>query len=273
MPYVESRDGTRLYVTDWGSGPAVVLIHGWPLNADSWEAQHAAIAAQGFRVVAYDRRGFGRSDKPWTGYDYDTFADDLAAVIDGLGLTDVTLAGFSMGGGEVARYLGRHGRGKVARAALLGAVTPFLLETPDHPGAPKSLFEGMIAGIEADRAKFFEEFFPNFFGVGTPGGKVSEATVRWAWSMAMQAALPATTGCVRAFGATDFRPDMAAFEGVPTLVVHGDADAIVPIDITAREAVKAIPGAELVVYEGAPHGFLATHAERVNADLLRFLRS
>lgn len=268
MAKVTSRDGTKLYVQDWGSGPAVVLIHGWPLNADSWEKQALALVEGGFRVVAYDRRGFGRSDKPYGGYDYDTFADDLAAVIDATGVEAATIAGFSMGGGEVARYLARHGRGKVAKAALLGAITPFLLQTKEHPnGAPRSLFDGMIAGIKADRQSFFRDFFPNFYG-----GQAVPPVLAWSWNTAMEASLPATIGCVTAFGTTDFRADMAAFEGVPTLILHGDADAIVPIDISAREAAKLVPHAELKVYEGAPHGFLSTHADRVSADLLAFVR-
>jgi pimeloyl-ACP methyl ester carboxylesterase len=261
MPFVQARDGTNLYVHDWGSGPAVVLIHGWPLSADSWEKQHMALAEAGFRVVAYDRRGFGRSDKPWTGYDYDTLADDTADVIDGLGLSDVTLVAFSMGGGEVARYASRHR--PPARAAFLGAITPWLM---GEGGADDPLLGGMQQAIRDDRPGFLSGFFHNFYSA-----QASDEVLRWSWNTAMQGSLPATVGCVEAWK-TDFRPDMAAFAAVPTLVVHGTDDRIVPIDATARRMPEAIPGAKLIEYDGAPHGFLATHGERVTQDLLAFLR-
>jgi pimeloyl-ACP methyl ester carboxylesterase len=261
MPFVDARDGTRLYVHDWGSGPAVVLIHGWPLSADSWEKQHTALAEAGFRVVAYDRRGFGRSDKPWTGYDYDTLADDTAAVVQGLGLTDVSLVGFSMGGGEVARYGSRHGGLK--RTAFLGAITPWL---KGEGGADDPMLDGMKQALRDDRPGFLSGFFDNFYS-----GQASDEVLRWSWSTAMQASLPATVGCVEAWK-TDFRPDMAAFAGVPTLVIHGTDDRIVPIHATGRRMPEAIPGAKLIEYDGAPHGFLATHGERVTQDLLAFLR-
>jgi len=264
MPTIEAADGTRLYVHDWGSGPAVLLIHGWPLSADSWEKQHMALAEQGFRVVAYDRRGFGRSDKPWDGYDYDTLSDDTAAVIDGLNLSEVTLVGFSMGGGEVARYLGRHGRGKIARAAFLGAITPWL---KNEGGAADATLDGIAQALRDDRPGFLSQFFGNFYS-----GQASDEILRWSWNTAMQASPRATIGCVEAWK-TDFRPDMKAFEDVPTLVIHGTDDKIVPIDATGRQMPREIPHAQLIEYEGAPHGFIATHGDRVARDLLAFLRS
>jgi pimeloyl-ACP methyl ester carboxylesterase len=262
MPFVEARDGTRLYVHDWGQGPAVVLVHGWPLSADSWETQHLALAEAGFRVVAYDRRGFGRSDKPWTGYDYDTFADDTAAVVQALGLTDISLVGFSMGGGEVARYTSRHGG--VKRAAFLGAITPYL---QGENGADDATLDGIQQAIRADRPGFLAQFFGNFYS-----GQASEEVLRWSWDTAMQASPKATIECVAAWK-TDFRGDMAAFADTPTLVIHGTDDRIVPIDATGRRMPELIPGARLIEYEGAPHGFLATHGDRAAQDLLSFLRS
>jgi non-heme chloroperoxidase len=268
MPTVKAKDGTEIFFHDWGSGPPVVLIHGWPLNADMWEHQSHHLAANGFRVIAYDRRGFGRSGKPWTGHDYDTFADDLAALLDALDLKGAALVGFSMGGGEVARYLGRHGAGRVAKAGLIGAVPPFLLQTADNPnGAPASVFEGMIAGISADRPSFFANFGPGFYGPP----KVSDAVHAWTLTMAMQASLKGTLDCVRAFGFTDFRGDMKAFT-VPTLILHGEQDAIVPIAISGKASAAAIPGAVLKTYPEAGHGLCWTHKDRVNADLTAFLK-
>jgi pimeloyl-ACP methyl ester carboxylesterase len=265
MPRITAADGTQLYVKDWGQGRPVVLIHGWPLNADSWEHQAYHLAKAGHRVVAYDRRGFGRSEQPWDGYYYDTMADDLAAVIDGLGLQDAAIAGFSMGGGEVARYMSRHqGRG-VRKAALLGSIAPYLM---GEGGATPELLEGMQAGLVKDRPEFLKGFFKNFYGQGLLSG-VSEGVLQWSLHMALLASPRATIACIDAWK-EDFRPDMAAF-GVPTLVLHGTADAIVPIEPTGRTAVRMIPQAKYVEYEGAPHGFLATHAERATQDLLDFL--
>jgi pimeloyl-ACP methyl ester carboxylesterase len=267
MPFVAAKDGHQIHFHDWGSGPPVVLIHGWPLSADMWEHQSHQLAVNGFRVVAYDRRGFGRSGKPWHGHDYDTFADDLAALIAALDLRGAALAGFSMGGGEVARYLGRHGAGRVAKAVLIGAVPPFLLKTADNPnGAPAELFEEMMTAIAADRPGFFAGFGPGFYGPP----KVSDAVLAWTLDMAMQASLRGTLECVRAFGFTDFRPDMKAFT-VPTLILHGAQDAIVPLAISAQASAAAIPGARLVTYPDAGHGLCWTHKDRVNADLLAFL--
>lgn len=276
MPMIETRDGTRLRVKDWGEGRPVVLLHGWPLSADSWDDGALAIANAGMRAVFYDRRGFGRSDQPWSGYDYDTLADDLADVMEALGLEDVALVGFSMGGGEVARYMSRHGGRRVSRAALIASVVPYMLQTPDNPdGTPQSVFDEMAAGMKADRAHFFAGFFPSFYGVsllqggGLLGG-VSSEVVEWSRDVAMQASLKATLACAEAFATTDFRPDLAAF-GVPTLILHGTGDKTVPIDASARAAAKGIPGARLVEYERAPHGLFASHKDQVIADLLDFL--
>ena len=272
MPIFESRDRTSLYYKDWGTGRPVVMCHGWPLNADMWEYQMLHLASHGFRCIAPDRRGFGRSGQPWSGHDYDTFADDLAALMNSLDLKDATLVGFSMGGGEVARYLARHGTSRVAQAVLISAVTPFLLKTPDHPeGVERSKFDDIRAAIVADRPEFFAKFGRNFYGVDLPGAQVSASILDWTLSMAMQASIKGTLDCVGAFSETDFRPDMTAFD-LPTLIVHGDADAIVPIGVTAVAAAKAITGAKLEIYEGAPHGLWFTHAARLNADLLGFLR-
>lgn len=273
MAFIETGDGTRLFYKDWGSGPPVVLVHGWPLDADMWEYQQPALAEAGFRTVAYDRRGFGRSDQPWTGYDYDTFADDLKALLDGLDLRDATLVGFSMGGGEIARYMARHGGARVAKAVLVSAVPPYLLKTADNPdGVDASVFQGMIDGLRADRPHFLANFSKSFFGVGVFSKPVSSELIAWTGELAMRASPRATTACVRAFGETDFRGDLGGIR-VPTLVIHGDADQTVPIDVSGRKAAAAIPGARLLVYEGAPHAVPFTHAERLAGDLLSFLRS
>ncbi len=271
MAMIKTSDGTELYYKDWGSGKPIVFSHGWPLNADMWEYQMEFLASHGLRCIAHDRRGFGRSSQPWTGGDYDTFADDLAALINALDLQDVTLVGFSMGGGEVARYIGRHGSNRVSKAALLGAVTPFLLKTADNPdGVDKSVFDGMRAGITADRAEFFNGFGKVFMGADRPGSKVSPGALTQTHSMALMASLKSTLDCVIAFSETDFRPDLKAFS-MPTLIVHGDDDAIVPIDLTARLAAQMVTGSKLEVYPGAPHGFCFTHKDRLNADLLAFI--
>ena len=274
MPYIETRDGNDLYVKDWGEeGRTVILIHGWPLSADSWDDQALALADSGYRVLAYDRRGFGRSDQPWDGYDYDTFADDLADVMEAAEIEEgAAIVGFSMGGGEVARYMSRHGGKGVTQAALIGSVVPFMLKTDDNPdGVDQSVLEQIADGIRKDRPDFFRSFFKDFFGVGMISHPVSQATLDWAWRLAMQAGLRPTLGAAEAFGSTDFRPDLAAFN-VPTLIIHGTSDATVPIDPTARAAAKAIPNARLIEYDGAPHGLTATHKDRLSQDLLDFLR-
>ena len=273
MNYIATTDKTRLYVKDWGSGTPVILIHGWPLSADSWDDQAIAIADAGYRVIAYDRRGFGRSSQPWPGYDYDTLADDLAAVIAHTGASDCVLVGFSMGGGEVARYMSRHGGKSVAKAALVSSILPFRLQTADNPaGTEQAAFDKTAAALAEDRAKFFTGFFRAFYGADAGGPPVSEELLEWARSVAMQASLKATIACMRAFSSTDFRGDLAAFK-VPTLIIHGSEDKTVPIAASARLAAEGIAGSTLIEYEGAAHGLTATHKERLNKDLLAFILS
>jgi non-heme chloroperoxidase len=272
MPFITTTDQTQLYVKDWGSGPAVVFIHGWPLSADSWDDHAMAVANAGMRAIAYDRRGFGRSSQPWSGYDYDTLADDLAAVIEQTGAKDITLVGFSMGGGEIARYMSRHGGKGVVKAVLVSSVVPYMLKTADNPdGTDASVFETMTKGMKEDRAKFFASFLKDFYGVGLVSHPTSTEQVQLSWNVAMQASLKATLACAEAFGTTDFRPDIASFK-CPTLVIHGTADKTVPIDAGGRAAAKAIANATLIEYEGAPHGVLATEKDRFTRDLLSFLQ-
>ena len=267
MAFIKAQDGTQLYYKDWGSGRPVVFVHGWPLNADMWDYQLTHLAAHGVRAIAYDRRGFGRSEQPWTGYDY-----DLAVVIETLDLQDAGLVGFSMGGGEVARYLARHGRARISRAALISAVTPYLLKTAEHPdGVDVSVFDRIVEGLMKDRPHFIAQFGQAFYGKTLLDPKVSDETLQWTLMMAMQGSARATQACVRAFSETDFRADMAAFT-LPTLVVHGSADKTVPIDIAGRQAAKLIPSAEFIEYEGEPHGLFVTAKDRLGADLLTFLR-
>jgi len=272
MTYVTTADKTKLYVKDWGSGRPVILLHGWPLSSDSWDDQAMAIAAAGHRAIAYDRRGFGRSSQPWTGYDYNTLADDLAAVIAQTGAQDVTLVGFSMGGGEVARYLSRHGGKSVVQAALVSSVVPFMLKTPDNPdGTAQEVFDKMAKGLNDDRAKFFAGFFKDFFGVSLTSHAVSEPMLEWARAVSMQASLKATLDCAKSFATTDFRPDLPAFNKIPTLIVHGTGDKTVPIDAAGRAAARGISPSTLVEYDGAPHGLFATEKARLTKDLLDFL--
>lgn len=272
MGYITTRDDTKLYYKDWGAGRPVILVHGWPLSADSWDDQAMAIADAGMRAITYDRRGFGRSEQPFGGYDYDTLADDFAAVIESTGAGDAVLVGFSMGGGEVARYMSRHAGKNVAQAALIGSVVPYMLKTADNPdGVDQATQEQIAAGIKQDRAHFFAGFFKNFYGVGLVSSPVSNELLEASRNTAMQASLKATLACAEAFGTTDFRPDLANFN-VPTLIIHGTADKTVPIDATGRAAAKAIPGAHLIEYDGAPHGLFATHKERLTNDLLAFIR-
>jgi non-heme chloroperoxidase len=272
MPYLNAADGTPLFYNDWGAGKPVVLIHGWPLNQDMWEYQAPVLAANGYRVIAYDRRGFGRSGQPWAGYEYDTLASDLAAILDGLDLQGVTLVGFSMGGGEVARYLSRYGAARVAKAVLVSSVTPMMLQTAGNPdGAPQGIFDQMLDGLAADRPNFLTGFGKQFMGAGLLNFTVTTEILQWCLWQAMAASPKATTDCVRAFSATDFREDMGAFT-MPTLIIHGTGDATVPIGISGRASAQLIPHAKLVEYEGAPHGLFFTHKERLNVDLLEFLR-
>ena len=272
MHMIETRDGTHLYAKTWGEGRPVVLIHGWPLSADSWDPISNALADAGFRAIAYDRRGFGRSQQPSGGYDYDTFADDLADVMAFHHATDdVALVGFSMGGGEVARYLSRHGGKGVSQVALIGAVVPYMLRDESNPdGVPQATFDEMTAGILADRAKFFTGFFKDFFGVGMLSSPVSAETLHLAWTTAMQAGLRPTLAAAKAFASTDFRGDLAHFK-VPTLVIHGTADVTVPIEPTAREVARKVPQTRLIEYDGEPHGIFMTQTARLTSDLLAFL--
>ncbi|MEO8042892.1 MAG: alpha/beta hydrolase [Acidobacteriota bacterium] len=272
MSYITTGDKTRLYVKTWGSGRPVVLLHGWPLSADSWDDHAFAIAESGYQAIAYDRRGFGRSDQPWSGYDYDTLADDLASVIQETGSADATLVGFSMGGGEIARYMSRHGGKGISQAVLIASVVPFMLKTDDNPeGTEQSVFEGMAQQITEDRAKFFGSFFKDFYGAGYLSQPVSDEVIEWSWNVAMQAGLKPTLECAKSFSTTDFRPDLSAFN-VPTLIIHGDADKTVPIEAAGRAAAKGISQSTLVEYEGAPHGLLASHKERIKNDLISFLQ-
>jgi len=262
MNQVTTKDGVKLYVKDWGQGRPVVMAHGWPLSADSFDDLSMAIADAGMRAISYDRRGFGRSDQPWTGYDYNTLADDMASV---------TLVGFSMGGGEVARYMSRHGGRSVRQAVLIASVVPYMLKTADNPdGVDASVFDEMTKGMTADRAKFWSGFFKDFFGVGLVSHPVSSEVIDWARTTSMQAGLKPTLACAKAFATTDFRPDLTAFK-VPTLIIHGTDDKTVPIDASARKAVQGIAGARLIEYEGAPHGLFATHKDRLIADVMAFL--
>lgn len=272
MYSVTTHDQSKLYVKDWGSGQPVILIHGWPLSADSWDDQAMALAEAGYRTIAYDRRGFGRSSQPWQGYDYDTLADDLASVIEQTGAQDAVLVGFSMGGGEVARYMSRHGGRSVAKAALVSSVLPFRLKTPDNAnGTEQSAFDTTAAAINDDRAKFFSGFFKDFFGVGIMSHPVSDELLEWARSVAMQASLKATLECVKSFSGTDFRSELSAFK-VPTLIIHGTDDRTVPIEASARPTARGIANSMLLEYDGAPHGLFATHKERLTGDLLDFIR-
>ena len=270
MPFIETADHTRLFYKDWGAGKPVVLIHGWPVNADMWEYQAVAMAAHGHRVIAYDKRGFGRSDQPWNGYDYDTFADDLHTLMEKLDLHDAMLVGYSMGGGEVARYLSRHGTDRVSKAVLLSSVTPYMLKTKEHPdGADPSIFEDMIAGLVADRPHFLTTFGKQFFGAGMLNTSISTEIMQWTGNMALMASPKATIDCVRAFAGTDFRPDMKAFS-IPTLILHGDGDQTVPIDLSARATAKLIPNATLKEYPGASHATFFTQKDEVLSDLMGF---
>ncbi len=268
-----TNDGTVLYYKDWGSGPAVVFSHGYPLSSDAWENQMMFLALNGYRVVAHDRRGFGRSSQPGHGYDYDTFADDLAALVDALDLNDVTFVGHSMGGGEAARYIGRHGETRVAKVALVAAVTPFLLKTPTNPhGAPIEVFDAMRVAVQADRSQWNKDATMSYYSYNRPGATVSEGVREEYWRQGMATGLLAAYHAIGAFSETDFRQDLAAIS-VPTLIVHGNDDQIVPIEMSGALAAKAVKNAKLVVYEGGSHGLLITQKDRLNADLLGFLRS
>lgn len=272
---VTTRDGVQLYYKDWGprDGQVVTFSHGWPLSSDSWESQMIFLASKGYRVVAHDRRGHGRSSQPWDGNDMDHYADDLAAVIEALDLQDVTLIGFSTGGGEVARYIGRHGSGRVKKAVLVSAVPPLMLKTPSNPGGlPLEVFDGIRKASLENRSQLYLDIASGpFYGFNRPGAKASQGLVQSFWAQGMQGGHKSTYDSIAAFSATDFREDLKKFD-VPTLVIHGDDDQIVPIDAAGRASAKLVKGAKLIVYPGAPHGLTETHKDRLNRDLLEFLR-
>ncbi|MYN06147.1 alpha/beta fold hydrolase [Pseudoduganella aquatica] len=273
MNTVTTRDGTLINFKDWGHGPAVVFSHGWPLQGDAWEDQMMFLAEHGYRVIAHDRRGHGLSSKPWHGNDMDTYADDLATLIDALDLTGATLVGHSTGGGEVARYIGRHGTDRVARAVLVGAVTPQMLVGPANPnGVPMEVFDGIRSAVQADRSQFFKDLTTAFYGFNREGAKDSPGLRDTFWLQGMQCSIRSAYACIKQFSETDFTEDLKKMT-VPTLVIHGDDDQIVPIAATARRAVELLPQGTLSVYEGAPHGLPATHKDKLNAELLAFLRS
>jgi non-heme chloroperoxidase len=270
MSTIKTKDGATIFYKDWGTGQPVVLSHGWPLNADGWDEQLYFLASNGYRAIAHDRRGHGRSSQTWNGNDMDTYADDLAALVTALDLTNVIHVGHSTGGGEVTRYIGRHGTSRVAKAVLVGAVPPLLLKTPQNPdGLPIELFDQLRAGIKADRPQFWKDFCIPFYGANRDGAKVSEGVREAFWRMSMQAGFPAAYDCIKAFSETDFNGDLKKFD-VPTLIIHGDDDQIVPIKISAERSAKIVKNATLKVYKGAPHGLMTTHQAQFNADLLEF---
>jgi non-heme chloroperoxidase len=274
MGTITTRDGTQIYYKDWGSGPPVVFSHGWPLCSDSWESQMLYLASHGYRCIAHDRRGHGRSSQPWDGNEMDTYADDLAALLEALDVRGAALFGFSTGGGEVARYVGRHGTGRVAKVALVSAVPPLMLKTDANPGGlPIDVFDGLRNASIADRSQLYKDLASGpFFGFNRPSARPSQGLIDSFWMQGMMAGHKNAYDCIAAFSATDFSADLERFD-VPTLVLHGDDDQIVPIDASARASAGLVPKARLVVYPGAPHGLTDTHKDRLNADLLTFLKT
>ncbi len=272
MPTITVKDGTTIYYKDWGSGAPVVFSHGWPLCSDSWEAQMVHLANAGYRCIAHDRRGHGRSSQPWHGNEMNTYADDLAALLDHLDVKGATLFGFSTGGGEVARYIGRHGTKRVAKAGLIAAVPPLMLKTPANPGGlPIEVFDGIRAASLKDRSQLYKDLAAGpFFGANRPGAKVSQGMQDSFWMQGMMAGHKNAYDCIAAFSATDFTEDLKRFD-VPTLVLHGDDDQVVPIDAAGRTSARMIKNATLKVYPGAPHGLTDTHKDQLNADLLAFV--
>lgn len=270
--FVTTDDGTQLYYKDWGKGQPVVFSHGWPLNADAWDDQMFFLASNGYRTIAHDRRGHGRSSQPWQGNDMDTYADDLAAVIEALDLRDIMLVGHSTGGGEVTRYIGRHGTSRVARAVLVGAIPPLMLRTVANPGGlPIDVFNGIRNGVASDRSQFYKDLSASFYGANLPAAKVSQGVRDAFWFMSMQVGLKAAYDCIKVFSETDLTEDLKRID-VPTLIIHGDADQIVPIADSAYLSAKLVPNSTLKVYPGAPHGLATTHKDQLNADLLAFVR-
>ena len=271
--YITTKDGTEIYYKDWGDGPVVMFSHGWPLNSDAWDGQMMFLVKNGFRTIAHDRRGHGRSSQASTGNDMNGYADDLAAVIEALDLYDATLVGHSTGGGEVARYIGRYGTSRVAKAVLIAAVPPIMVKTAANPeGLPIEVFDGLRAGLAKDRSQFYKDFAINFYGANRPGAEVSQGLLDQFWLLSMQAGLKNAYECIKAFSETDFTEDLKKFD-VPTLLIHGEDDQIVPVRDSAVKSARLIKGAKDIYYPGAAHGITATLQDQVNADLLAFLQS
>jgi non-heme chloroperoxidase len=273
MNMITTEDGSQIYFKDWGAGPPVVFSHGWPLSADAWDGQMMFLGERGYRVIAHDRRGHGRSSQPWHGNDMDTYADDLSTLIEQLDLNDATLVGHSTGGGEVARYIGRHGTSRVSKAVLVGAVPPLMLKTDANPGGlPIEAFDDIRAGVFADRSQFYKDLTVPFYGVNREGAKVSQGLRDSFWLMGMQGGIKGALDCIKQFSETDFTEDLKKFD-IPTLILHGEDDQIVPISSSAFLSSKIVRDATLKVYPGAPHGLTSTHQDQFNADLLAFLQS
>jgi non-heme chloroperoxidase len=273
MSTLTTRDGIELFYKDWSAGQPVVFSHGWPLSADAWDAQMIFLGERGYRVLAHDRRGHGRSSQTWTGNDMDTYADDLAELIDGLDLREVVLVGHSTGGGEVARYIGRHGTARVAKVVLLGAVPPLMLKTEANPaGLPRAAFDRLRAATARDRSQFFKELALPFYGYNRAGAAISQGVVDAFWLQGMQAGVKSVLDCVAQFSETDFTEDLKRFD-IPTLIAHGDDDQIVPIAASALRSAKLVRGATLKIYPGGPHGLATTRQDELNADLLEFIES
>jgi len=271
MSTVTTRDGTQIYYKDWGEGQPIVFSHGWPLDADAWESQMVFLASSGFRTIAHDRRGHGRSSQPWDGNEMDTYADDLATIIESLDLEEAVLIGHSTGGGEVARYVGRHGTSRVSKVVLVGAVPPLMLKTEANPdGLPIEVFNDIRSGVAADRSQFFKDLSEPFYGINRPGSNVSQGARDAFWLQGMRGGLKNELDCIKAFSETDFTEDLRKFD-VATLIIHGDDDQIVPIVASALASSKLVKNSTLKIYEGGDHGLTDTHKDQLNRDLLAFL--